>query len=144
MLPQQLRWVPAVPFARAHEPFTLARATAGHQNQRHGDICCGIGDGTRCVGHSDTGSARGRNVDVVIAHPKIGQDPGARICDIGKDFGGIEIAQRWQNRVEIGQGHAQFIWAHRAGVCAKRDVEILRRGLDNGVRQRAGNQQFFQ
>ncbi len=118
MRAQHLGRVPAGPLASADQSLALRRAAGGHQDQGHGDIGGGIGDGTGGVGDLQAGGAGGGDVDVVVAHPEIGEDLGAGIWHIGKDIGAEEVAQRWQDGVIVAQSRGADRrvaagWGHR-------------------------------
>ncbi len=66
MQAQHLGRVPALPRARAHQPFAFAGAARAHQDQGHRDIGGGIGHGTGRVGDLDAMGARGLDVDMVV------------------------------------------------------------------------------
>jgi hypothetical protein len=75
---EELGRLPALPLARAHDPLALARAAAGHQDQRQRDVGGGVGHGARRVRHLDAHGAGGGRVDVVVAHAEVGEDLRAR------------------------------------------------------------------
>ena len=111
---QHLRRLPAGPAAGAHQPFALARAARGHQDQRQGDVGGRIRDNAGGVRHRNPCRTRRRHVDMVIARAEIGQHPCAR-RRAGKGGGVKAIAQRRHDRVKarqrlchlaLGQGRA--------------------------------------
>ena len=110
---QQLRRLPSSPVSGPYQPFALARAARGHQHQGHGNICRGVGDGTRRVGYPNACLSRGINVDVIVPDAEIRQYLAARCVDTSKNVGRKLVAQRWQNAVVIPQSGLHLLHRKR-------------------------------
>ncbi len=137
---QHLHRTPAFPRACAQQPFSFAQAPGGHQDQAKRDIGRGVRHGAGGVGDHHSGSLGRVDVDVVVAHPEVGQQfrPGCR--HIGKDIRLEPVAQGGQDGVKVAQRGPQFVGRQRVRPVAQGDVEPRARGVQHAVGQAAGDQ----
>ncbi len=126
MHPQHLHRMPTLPLTAAHQPLAFARAPCRHQNQRHGNIGCGISDSTRRVGHDNGLGLCARNINVIIANPEIGQYFAAGRCGLANRLARKIIAQRGQHRIIGQQRICGFALTHRPVLRAQMQVIFLR------------------
>ncbi len=99
---------PAGPRPAPHVPFPFPRPARQHKEQREGEVRRVVGQHLRRVRHDEPARLRRRDVDVVVADPEVGEDPGAqrlRAQHLGRDpvgHGAEEPIRRAERLLERG------------------------------------------
>ena len=70
---------PAAPRAGPQFPLAFASAARAHENQRHGEVGGAVRQHAGSVGDQDTSLASGADIDVVVTHAVVADDPNPNI-----------------------------------------------------------------
>ena len=117
---------PAPRLAGADPALGGAEAPGRHQHQGHGDVGRRVGEHPGGVGHDDAALGAGRDVDVVVAHDDVGDDPQPRPGRV-EQLGVDPVDQHGDERIGARDRGEQLLARHGVGDVAVGHL-VARRG----------------
>ena len=98
---------PSFPVAVAQQALSRTEPAQRHHHQRDGEVGRTVGKDIGRVGHHESGRFRSREVDMIDARAKVGENPAA-VRAGQQDLGAQGIEQSAQDPVGFREGATQF------------------------------------